>query len=148
QQLRERFGVKPGARVGVWLRNCPQFVSAIYGILLADAVVVPINNFLKADELLHILNDAGIDTLISEASLAEAFPKLEAGRSGLQIFEVEQIQSTPGADAPSTSNRKIEDLAVIIYTSGTTGKPKGAMLRHGNLMHNVESCRKVLEAVS
>jgi long-chain acyl-CoA synthetase len=148
QQLREQLGVKAGDRVGIWLRNCPEFVPAIYGILLNDAAVVPINNFLKADEVLHILNDAGIDVLISEASLAEAFPKLQAGRAGLKIFEAEKIQATPSANAPATSARAKDDLAVIIYTSGTTGRPKGAMLSHGNLMHNVESCRQVLEAVS
>src|ERR1051325_7245425 len=123
-QLRDKFGVRPGDRVGLWLKNCPEFVPAVYGILLAGAVVVPINNFLKADEVLHILNDAGINTLISEQSLNEAFPKLKSGRAGLNIFEVENIQQTPGADAPATSERRTNDLAVIIYTSGTTGKSK------------------------
>src|SRR3954468_25081026 len=146
-QLRDNFGVKPGDRVGIWLRNCPEFVPAIYGILLAGAVVVPINNFFKADEVLHILNDAGIDALITEQSLNEAFPKLKSGRAGLQIFTIEEMQQTPGANAPATSARRINDLAVIIYTSGTTGKPKGAMLSHGNLLANVESCRQVLRAV-
>lgn len=147
EQLREQFGVKPGDRVGIWLRNCPEYVPSIYGVLLCDATVVPINNFLKADEVLHILNDAEIDVLISEASLSEAFPKLRAIRPGLKIFEAEKLQATAGASAPTTSVRKKDELAVIIYTSGTTGRPKGAMLSHGNLMHNVESCRQVLEAV-
>jgi long-chain acyl-CoA synthetase len=145
--LRDVLGVKPGDRVGIWLRNCPEFVPAVYGILLCDAAVVPINNFLKADEVLHILKDAGIDVLISEGSLAEAFPKLEAGRPGLKIFAVEEMKSTAPGNAPTNSLRRKDDLAVIIYTSGTTGKSKGAMLSHGNLMHNVESCRQVLEAV-
>jgi long-chain acyl-CoA synthetase len=147
QHLRDKMGVQPGDRVGVWLRNCPEFVSAIYGILLAGGVVVPINNFLKADEVLHILKDAGISAFISEASLAEAFPKLEAGSAGLKIFQIENLQSTPPASAPSQSARTAADLAVIIYTSGTTGRSKGAMLSHGNLLHNVESCRQMLEAV-
>lgn len=145
--LRTQMGVKEGDRVAVWLRNCPEFVPAIYGILLAGAVMVPINNFLKADEVLHILKDAGINALISDSALAEAFPKLQAGRAGLTIFQVDHLQSTPPPDAPKDSNRRREDLAVIIYTSGTTGHPKGAMLSHGNLLHNVESCRQVLEAV-
>jgi long-chain acyl-CoA synthetase len=38
-----------------------------------------------------------------------------------------------------------KELAVLIYTSGTTGRPKGAMLTHANLIHNVESCRDCLQ---
>src|SRR5204863_8382172 len=46
--LGRSFGVKPGDRVGLWLKNCPEFVTALFGILEAGAIAVPINNFLKA----------------------------------------------------------------------------------------------------
>jgi acyl-CoA synthetase (AMP-forming)/AMP-acid ligase II len=48
--LQKQFGVKPGDRVALWLKNCPEFIIGVYGILQANAVVVPINNFLKAAE--------------------------------------------------------------------------------------------------
>src|SRR5258706_491528 len=52
--------IKPGDRVGLWLKNCPEFVPALFGIFMAGGVVVPINNFLKADEVNYILADAQI----------------------------------------------------------------------------------------
>src|SRR5437660_12769541 len=52
-----------------------------------------------------------------------------------------------GLDCAEHSKASESDLAVLIYTSGTTGRPKGAMLSHGNLLHNVESCRIVLQTV-
>ena len=61
-----KFGVKPGDRVGLCLKNRPEFVTAAFGILDAGAVLVPINNFLKPDEVNYILSDGGIDVLITE----------------------------------------------------------------------------------
>ena len=152
-KLRGELGVRPGDRVGLWLKNCPEFIPAYFGVLAAGGVLVPINNFLKPDEVLHILADGGIDVLITDATMAESLPKLRAARPQLKAWMVEEFASdwdtaepdasVAGACAPRTES----DLAVIIYTSGTTGRPKGAMLTHGNLLHNVDSCRQVLEAV-
>jgi long-chain acyl-CoA synthetase len=170
EQLRGGYGVKPGDRVGLWLKNCPEFVPSMFGILQAGAVVVPINNFLKADEVNFILGDAGIDVLVTDAELGAHHRALEAARPHLKLFRIEQLEVyaqeiknrvTEGAMPKSgghspTANpqyspgpgRAESDLAIIIYTSGTTGKPKGAMLSHGNLLHNVESCRIALRTVA
>jgi long-chain acyl-CoA synthetase len=147
--LQNNLGVKSGDRVGIWLKNCPEFVASVFGILHAGAVVVPINNFLKPAEVNYILNDGGIDVLISDAELSAHFSALVAERKSLKILKVEEFASEIANHKSQIINceRSERDLAVIIYTSGTTGKPKGAMLSHGNLLHNVESCRLVLQAV-
>ena len=152
--LLHQFGVKPGDRVGLWLKNCPEFISAFFGVLQAGAVVVPINNFLKPEEILHILNDAGIDVVITDAMLTEHLPALRAVRPSLRLWQVEELGRPEAAEAALVARPPVlahvpglGDLAVIIYTSGTTGRPKGAMLTHGNLLHNVDSCRQVLAAV-
>jgi long-chain acyl-CoA synthetase len=142
--------LQPGARVGLWLKNCPEFISALFACWFAQGVAVPINNFLRPREVAYILGDAGIDVLISEAALSEGLIELQASRPTLQILKIEEL--TERSQSPllqgSVPFQKEEDLALIIYTSGTTGRPKGAMLSHGNLLHNVESCRQVLQAVS
>ncbi len=149
-ELRHRFGITPGARIGLWLKNCPEFISALFGILRAGAVVVPINNFLKPDEVIFILNDAGIDVLITDAELGSHHRSLEAGRPTLKLLRVESLNTggQNAAPSPPLPGSTESHLAALIYTSGTTGRPKGAMLSHGNLLHNVESCRIVLRTVA
>jgi len=154
ETLQSRLGVKAGDRVGIWLKNCPEFISAFFGVLGAGGVIVPINNFLKPDELNHILSDADIDVIITDQSMMEHLPALQAHRPQLRIWTVEELSTEACRNlaasqsiSPPAYSSDTDDLAIIIYTSGTTGRPKGAMLSHGNLLHNVESCRQVLEAV-
>src|SRR5437667_113793 len=89
--LRQQYNVNPGDRVGLWLKNCPEFVPGLFGILHAGAVVVPINNFLKPDEVKFILADAGIEVLITDGELGAHLPALQADRPSLKCFQIETI---------------------------------------------------------
>jgi len=144
--LQGSFGVQPGDRVGLWLKNCPEFMPSVFGILNAGAIVVPINNFLKPDEVGFILNDAGINVVITDAELSVHEAALRGLRGSLKMLRVEEIAGLPVPVSQTVANRAEEDIALLIYTSGTTGHPKGAMLSHANLLHNIASCRRVLEA--
>ena len=153
-RLHEELGVNPGDRVGLWLKNCPEFIPALFAILQLGAVVVPINNFLKPEEIQHILDDAGIDVVVTDATKAEHLDAVQALRPQLRFWKVEELSRPEIANAiltataPTLLRSPAEgDLALIVYTSGTTGRSKGAMLTHGNLLHNVDSCRQVLAAV-
>ena len=140
--LLKKKGIRPGDRVAIWLKNCPEFVGALFGVLAADAVVVPINNFLKPAEVAYMLQDAGIEWVIAESGHA-GLPELKTLHASLQVLDAETLP-TEAAEIPDPV-RGGDDLAVLIYTSGTTGHPKGAMLSHRNLLANVASCRDFLD---
>ena len=46
-------------------------------------------------------------------------------------------QTSAYSDLPYPT--EAEDLALLCYTSSTTGRSKGAMITHGNLIHNLQA---------
>lgn len=151
QVLQHRFQVQPGDRVGLWMRNRPEFISALFGIFGAGGVAVPVNTFLKPAEVGYLLADAGVNVLLTEDALLEAVGEVRSLLPGLHVLRAEELAgltAAPGIPETRPVQRSRSDLAVLIYTSGTTGRPKGAMLTHGNLLSNVESCQIALEVVN
>ena len=65
QQLQRSFGVKRGDRVGVWLRNCPEFVPALFGIWQAGAVAVPASLTMSSDAHGSIMTKSELIEIIS-----------------------------------------------------------------------------------
>lgn len=143
-RLTGEVGLQPGERVAVWLKNCPEFVPTLFGVWQAGGVVVMINNFLKADEVDFILSDSGARVVISDASSAEKRQDLEGRGKDWKFLSIEDYEGWTDA-ARDADGRDEGELAALLYTSGTTGRPKGAMLSHGNFLHNVQSCIECLE---
>jgi fatty-acyl-CoA synthase len=67
--LERQCGVRKGDRVLLFMQNSPQFVIAYYGILRANAVVVPINPMNLTREILRYAEDAGASTAIVSQEL-------------------------------------------------------------------------------
>ena len=145
-------GVGPGDRVALSMRNCPEFLEAMYGAWKLGAVIVPLNATFTADELAWHLDDCGaVLALVDPESLATLAP-LRPGLPGLRrvlrhggpgdggpgqgadaVLD-DELAAYAGRPFPSAAAGR-DDLAWIAYTSGTTGRPKGAMLTHGVLNH-------------
>jgi fatty-acyl-CoA synthase len=81
--LENRCGVRQGDRVLLFMQNSPQFVIGYYGILRANAVVVPVNPMNLTQEILRYAEDAGANTVIVSQEL---YPRIEPllGKSGLK----------------------------------------------------------------
>ena len=62
-------GVKRGDRVGLFSKNCPDFVAAYFAVVKAGGIVVPINFQLIAPEVAYIVQDTGMEILITRAKL-------------------------------------------------------------------------------
>jgi fatty-acyl-CoA synthase len=93
----QQAGVEKGDRVAIFLQNCPQFPTALYAVLRADAVVVPVNPMNRAEEFKHYITDPGTKVVICSADLA---PIVEAANAALPASErVRAILVTRYTDA-------------------------------------------------
>jgi acyl-CoA synthetase (AMP-forming)/AMP-acid ligase II len=132
--LTEHYGVGAGVRVGVAMRNSPEWIIAMLATLLAGATAALINSRGSADEMTHALADTECGLLIADRRRAEALagrfpgPVLMSLDNGFADQSGRPIAIEPASPAPS--NATLDDPALILFTSGTTGRPKGATLTH------------------
>lgn len=138
----QRLGLESGDRVALLLGNVPEFVIALYGVLRAGLVAVPVNVSFTAPEVTHVLRDAGARAAVAAAELTPMLQGLRSEVPTLQALlevggpEWAELVDTPGDPAPVQA---VPDaLALLQYTSGTTGRPRGAMLTHRALVANQE----------
>jgi len=143
------LGVKKGDRVAMHVRNCPQFLFALYGTSKAGAILVPINPEYGEREVSNVLSDCRPRILVCEGHETERGvvvlrtdpDSLLTGGSDelLEKLETAESQKKGAEIAP-------DDVALVMYTSGTAKDPKGVMLTHGNVLANAQSgskwCRK------
>jgi fatty-acyl-CoA synthase len=159
--------VKKGDRVLLYMQNSPQFVLAYYGILRANAVVVPVNPMNLTNELRHYVKDTGATVaIVAQDIFAQMSPLLDEGLEHILVaaysdylkrptdLKIPEFVSAPrqplsGAGVSLWSDiltRNLrpgpltvgpDDLCVMPYTSGTTGHPKGCMHTHRGTMASI-----------
>ncbi|KIC17641.1 class I adenylate-forming enzyme family protein [Leisingera sp. ANG-Vp] len=128
-------GVQPGDRVGIFMKNCPDYLVALYGIWCAGAAAVPINAKLHGKEAEFILQNSGARLVFTSPGLTEAVAATEAGVRCVDIAGSDYEQAMQAEPVAAPVSRAPDDLAWLFYTSGTTGRPKGVMITHRMLMN-------------
>ncbi|OXM54042.1 non-ribosomal peptide synthetase [Amycolatopsis alba] len=109
-------GVKPQDPVAVLLRRDVDLVVALFGVIKAGAVHVPMDPDYPADRLAYMLGDIKPAAVVSTSDVDD-----------LPVVDPDDLS----IEDTDPSVRLGEDaLAYVIYTSGTTGKPKGVAVPH------------------
>ena len=135
--LRDGFGLSPGDRVAVLMRNRPEYLEALFAIWHAGLVAVPVNARLHRNEIAYILDHSGASLVVTDDDHADDAEALVGSVESLQAALVAPgerwARLTASSPAP-LSDRGPQDPAWLFYTSGTTGRPKGATLTNRNLL--------------
>jgi len=135
--LRDHFGLAPGDRVAIVMRNRPEYLEALYAIWHAGLAAVPVNARLHRDEIAYILEDSETAVAVTDADHASDVESLVGAVASLQTAVVapgERWDRLTASSPAGLAGRRPEDPAWLFYTSGTTGRPKGATLTHRSLL--------------
>ncbi len=132
-------------KVAVFLPNCLEYFLLYWAVARLGGVIVPLNTWLKQDSIAGIYRNVRPEILVvrspSDAAPLDAAaalpPKallaIEPGDSGMADWRTLLRETPTLPPAPIEPDA----LSIIMHTSGTTATPKGAMMRHSDLMFNV-----------
>jgi long-chain acyl-CoA synthetase len=159
-------GIDKGTHVFLLSDNRYAWFVTDLALISIGAVSIPRGSETPAQELEFLLghsessfliveNDRLLDThwpLISSSSLKKTFviasERNVPDRSVQPYTELlaDRTISQDDLDAFLSRGKALDsqDVMTIIYTSGTTGLPKGVMLTHANIMHNVTNLPKLI----
>ena len=140
-------GLKKNDKVVIMLPTGAHFAYIYFGILIAGGVPVPVSQPAGTSNLGKYLDNLTYIIRDCEAKFFVTYEKIKLIAGSLMnisnlvsgfLFDNEIFANPVPADQYSKLPAiKTDDLALIQYTSGTTGKPKGVMLSHKNLLHNI-----------
>jgi long-chain acyl-CoA synthetase len=140
--LVKEYEIMSGDRVGICMRNFPEWIVAFQAITSIGAIAVAMNSLWQADELKYGLDDSGCKLLICDQERIDLLSsyilpcEILVVRSDVhseyhqwQDLRLRYINHSTYLEMPDAKIQRIDD-AIILYTSGSTGRPKGVISSH------------------
>jgi long-chain acyl-CoA synthetase len=147
--LVHHYEIEVGDRVGIAMRNLPEWVISFAAIVSIGAISVSLNAWWTEEELDYAINDSQLSLLIADSDrvaraqhvcqhagvrlLGVRLDELDPLGPGVELWNNVLVRGATMPEVPLTSNCD----ATILYTSGTTGVPKGAVSTHGAICQTI-----------
>lgn len=149
------LGVRRGDTVSLMMANRIEFYPLEVGAQHLGATSFSVYNTLPAEQLSHVLDNAGTKVVICEEQYVH---RIRASGAALEhivcidgapegTLSVDDLLAAGAADFDFESAWRAvrpEDVITLIYTSGTTGAPKGVEMTHANLLFEAAGLDAVL----
>ncbi|HXA84884.1 MAG TPA: class I adenylate-forming enzyme family protein [Candidatus Dormibacteraeota bacterium] len=129
-RLLREHNVKKGDVVTLVAANSIDLSVMLYGAMAYGAIAKPLNPKVTPEELSSLLQHSGSSIVFTDCQ------SIAPGWQG-QYVDIDAYRCYSDGDSFPESDAKGDDPALLIYTSGTTTQPKGVLLTHGNIVHNV-----------
>ena len=152
-------GVKEKTHVAIFSENRMEWFLSDMALLALGAIDVPRGNDSTVDELKYIVEHSESSAIIVENEMMYQKIKdmskkldfilvldnsLHDPKNKIYSFDSFMEEGSKALNGDESFAKKCakkinrDNTATIIYTSGTTGRPKGVVLTHQNILHNVE----------
>ncbi len=134
----------PGDRALLVYQPGLEYIAAFFGCLYAGVIAVPIYPPRPNRSLVRLQNVISDSQAIFALTSTQILSKLE--RQMIDAVELKTLRwlatDSLGVTQPLQTWQEVQpqrhDLAFLQYTSGSTAIPKGVMITHHNLLHNLE----------
>ena len=143
-------GVDRGAKVGILMMNCLEWLPVYFGILKAGCIAVPLNFRYSSEEIKYCLELADVEVLVFGPefvgrmdAIASSLPQVRmmffVGRGAPAYAEdCIRLMNFCSSSAPPVALEET-DHAAIYFSSGTTGFPKAILHNHRALVSSCET---------
>ncbi|MEO1761657.1 MAG: AMP-binding protein [Cyanobacteria bacterium J06629_18] len=158
----QALGVKPQERISLIADNSPRWLIADQGMMTAGAVNAVRSSQADIDELAYILANSDSTVLVAQdlSTFEKLRPRLDdlpiklaillteetaPDEEVLKVLNFEQLMEIGAKHNLEPVKAKRDSLATLLYTSGTSGKPKGVMLSHSNVLHQITNLGTIVQ---
>ena len=139
-------GIQRGAKVGILLMNCLEWLPVYFGVLKAGCIAVPMNFRYSSDEIKYCLDLADVEVLVFGpefisrmdpivGDLAKVKTLFFVGHTPPPAYAEDGMKLTTFCSSSAPPVQLTEtDYAAIYFSSGTTGFPKAILHDHRALV--------------
>ncbi|MDI9914722.1 Pls/PosA family non-ribosomal peptide synthetase [Rhodococcus sp. IEGM 1379] len=125
-------GIGLGSRIAIFLNRSVDTYVSLLGVLKAGATFVPIDPGAPADRVAYVVDDAGVQLVLTSTDLIESTELCSVARLAMDTCSAameEQPWDRPIVDSSSDT----DPACYVLYTSGSSGRPKGVEVAQSSI---------------